>query len=263
MNEISFGITTYNGSDLLDKCLEALTNSIKHAITNVDSSLLNHQIIIHDDGSSDKNIQKIARKYDAIWFKESINKGLVRGYNVISMLSKHDIICLLDNDVSVPVNFVEELLNARIKHKDYGVLGFVSIKIDKNDFLKLGSIISKHTGDIAEGVRMAIAEPTTQLAGYCYCFFKNDWEAVNGFDERYRMFLADSDFCCMLARKLGKLSLRLNYPKVYHIGHETLYKHKELNWKEQLDKDKNVFYSKWSCSPEEIGFKLIRQCLGW
>ncbi len=253
MNKISFGIPCFNGSDLLDKCLLLLTNSIKHA-----DSLLNHQIIIYDDGSSDNNIQSITNKHCAIWIKEPMNKGLVHGYNVISKLAKHDIICLLDNDVAVPLAFVKDLLILREQQSAYGVLGFVSIKISKKDFLNLDTSLIEKSSKFN-----LISEPTTQLAGYCYSFWKDDWDAIGGFDERYRMFLADSDFCCMLASQFDKISLRINYPKVYHIGHETLYKYKELRWKEQLGKDKEVFYDKWNCEPEVLNFKLTRKCLGW
>ncbi len=242
---ITFGICCYNGSDLLDKCLLALTGSIQQA-----SNLDDYQIIIYDDGSSDDNIQIIAKKYHAIWIKEPINKGLVYGYNVVSELAKHDIICLLDNDVAVMENFVSEMLNNI--DKEYGVIGYESMPVSRFHFL------GKISFEPFLKPSLAFKTPTTQLAGYCYCFHKDDWEAIGGFDERYRMFLADSDFCCMIADKLGKISLRLNYPKVFHIEHETLYKYDELKWKEQLKKDTDYFIKKWGLTAEEMDWSIYR-----
>ncbi|KKN62426.1 hypothetical protein LCGC14_0512230 [marine sediment metagenome] len=243
---ITFGVACYNGSDFLDRCLF----SLQHSKSNED------EIIVYDDGSDDDDyLKEAAEKYDAVFIRNEENRGLVYGWNVIASNAKNDLICLIDSDVAVPKcfrNILMEDMNER-----YGVIGYESTHVNFDYFMSLDEDKLSFCPKTP-----VVKTPATQLAGYCYCFSKIDYNQVGGFDENYRMSLGDADFCCMIADKLCKISLRVNYPKVFHIENSTLGKVIKVTREQMLAREMSYFEEKWNMKPEAMEFKLIRRHFG-
>jgi len=129
-------------------------------------------------------------------------------WNKLIRRSNANFICLLNNDTIPHKGWVEKMLEVYKDKKDVGAVGCVS----------------NTAGSIQGGFKKPLKEKKIQrvnmLSGFCMLFEKSVWERVNGFDERFKLYGEDSDFC----RKIMRLELNL-YVRfdafVYHYGRKS------------------------------------------
>lgn len=139
-------------------------------------------------------------------------------WNDLIRRSDADYIILLNNDTVPSPQWADRLLEA-LKDKKVGVVG----------------AISNRAGGFQGGHKKAQEYPMVaeapQLSGFCMAFSKKVWEEVEGFDERFRLYGEDSDFCNRVKKKGYKLMIRYD-TFIYH--------HKAQSQSVAEDKGKNI-----------------------
>lgn len=83
----------------------------------------NIEVIVVDNASPNENPKSIKEKYPSIILVESVvNYGFAGGNNLGIMRARGDYVLLLNNDVVVPSNFLEPLVQKFLDHPDYGAI---------------------------------------------------------------------------------------------------------------------------------------------
>lgn len=137
------------------------------------------------------------------------DENLSTVWNRLIDKSNADYICLLNNDTVVSEGWLTELMRIFDNKKDYiGAVGPISNRA--------GGAQGGHIKPIPTAGKNGIVE-THMLSGFCLLFPKEAWQKVGGFDERFKLYGEDNDFC----RKLKKMGyhLYINYNVfIYHFG---------------------------------------------
>jgi len=136
--KIGIVIPVYNRFNYVSKCLESL-NKVQ---TSEDI-----QIYIINDGSTDENIDSLLNSFNPKWatvkiLKLPVNKGISNAIKTGLLRLKYDgcdMFINLDSDAIVKPNFIDVLLDLKLRFKDNIVSGFNTQSAD----LKTGEIRHK------------------------------------------------------------------------------------------------------------------------
>lgn len=255
MKTVTLGIPTYGGANLLNLALNSIHKSVSLA------GYSNFDVLVVDDGSPANEAKQI-RKVVKTWsdqienlrlFRGSKNMGNVARDNTIVEESEGDIIVLLDSDVIVPNRWFCSLFHFLSNNKKVGVASYLSEKVSMEQATEL--MKKRHITAIGSG---RAPERATQLASYAYGFTRESYKLTSGFDERFKYFTGDSDFCVQLAEK-GLMSYRLLYPMVYHFEHATYNTYPELKANQTMKRDVACFHKKWGASPKQTEQKFLEE----
>lgn len=230
------GISTYRGAGRLEWTLRSLQD-----LSGVKT------VVVVDDGSPHKDFVETSaivqnQTYPITLCRFTQNRGLPSTYNEILRHSEGRSVILLDDDALLPPNFLT-VLNTIFSANEVAVAGFVGDK----------TIYESSIKSLTENEKVQITgtdhppEFATELAGFCY--------AINGnlvplgdpktrFDNIYRHYIQDSDFCCQQAAA-GIPSFRFHWPRIPHKEHATLDVFSELKAQESVKSDISMFKKKW------------------
>jgi glycosyltransferase involved in cell wall biosynthesis len=100
--KISIIVPVYNEEKIIGECIEALQN--------LDYPKSNYEIIVVDDGSTDKTSQEI-KKAGQTPIISGINNGRIKARIIGAMAAKHDILLFVDSRIIVPRNLLMTLIN--------------------------------------------------------------------------------------------------------------------------------------------------------
>lgn len=113
--EVSVLIPSYNGCDMLLKCLEAV---FKHTRD------VSCEVIVIDNGSVDGTEQVVHARFPSIQLvRLPVNQGFVRACNVGAAQARGRYILLLSNDVFIENNFIKILSDFLTAHPRCGAAG--------------------------------------------------------------------------------------------------------------------------------------------
>lgn len=227
---ITASIVLYNQEiEILQKTIESFLKSpFKKRLFLIDNSIK----VISQDFIKDENVEYI--------FVDK-NIGFGKGHNLVidKLNSKYHLI--LNPDVEFKPNIFEDLINQLENFKDVAFITPKVIYPNKN----LQLICRKHPNFLSLSNRLlnfshkfrAKAEFQEQdLSQICYpefihgCFMffrTSDFKTLNGFDERYFLYMEDADICRKID-KIGKKKMYYPNVEIIHLHEKGSYKSKRL-----------------------------------
>lgn len=105
MMSVSIVIPVYNGVKLLKKFLPSVVKATKVRSNNI------IEIIVVDDASNDGSSEFIKKNFPEVKiFKHKVNRGFSASVNMGVRMAKGELICLLNQDVSVSENFLKQVI---------------------------------------------------------------------------------------------------------------------------------------------------------
>ncbi|MDD3302627.1 MAG: glycosyltransferase family 2 protein [Candidatus Gracilibacteria bacterium] len=221
--KVSIVLVNYNGKKFNIECL----NSI------LIQNYQDFEIVFVDNNSSDNSLDEVEKTFGQQInngkikiIKNNINLGFTGGNNKGVKKCKGEYICLLNNDVTVPENWLQELIDGIQKDKSLGAIG--SIILDKgyeNDIKKLYfntklKIVSTHFGDI-DTIKITENEIkndiiyTNLISGCCFMYKKEIIDFL--FPEFYFAYGEENFLSNVILLKGYKLGLSLK-SFVNHYG---------------------------------------------
>ncbi len=227
--ELSIIIVDYNSDQYLLACL----NSI------ISNSKLDFEVIIIDNNSTKdhtKEYEKVDKRIKAIRLDK--NLGFGGANNLGARKAEGEYLLLLNPDTIVPDNSIDKMLHFITSHTEVGALTCL-LGPDKDSLQKSflgrfqslsGLTIRRHNHPRIDPDKEFVY--TDIVTGAALMIKKEIFDKIDGFDERFFMYLEDDDLCKRLV-DAGYKNAVLNTAKIIH-----------LEGKSSTDKDKKNFYYK-------------------
>ncbi|MFC1709284.1 glycosyltransferase [Candidatus Omnitrophota bacterium] len=179
MNEpfVSVIVPTYNSERTIKKCIDSL----------LDIDYSNYEIIIVDDGSSDKTRKILSEHKGVIGVIESQHSGPSRCRNIAVKDAKGDFIAFTDSDCIVDRNWIKELIKGFTQERVVGVGG---IQISPNDETSFGKRVQEFfelTGFLGGYIKSGRNEELVEVSHNPSCnavYRKSAFLEIGGFDEK-------------------------------------------------------------------------------
>jgi len=199
---VSVIVPTYNEEDVIKGCLKSLDKQ----------NYKDFEVIVVDDGSTDKTLERIQdTKYGIRVFKQG-HKGAGAARNRGAKHAKGDILVFIDADMTFDKNFIKKLIDPIVKSEAIGTFS-------KEEYLANKDIVWARCWNINRGFpvdRMhPVDYPDTQKV--FRAITKKAFEKAGGFDEK-----AGYTDDWSLAERLGKEAVVAPGAVFYHKNPETL-----------------------------------------
>ena len=217
---------------------EALAESVQCALRDP----LVDELVIVDNGSRTCESQALARLAErdprVMLIEGHGNIGFARGANMGARRATGDLLVFLNPDAFLQTGCVAELVREIEGHPVPCIVGGRVLNADRTEqrgarrgeitltsaLLSLSGLARKVPGwrrfEVHwEGEALPTrAAPAPTISGACFCMRREDFEAVEGFDEGYFLHVEDVDLCWRVRRQGGSV---LFHPKaeVIHLGH--------------------------------------------
>ena len=211
--KIKIVILNYNGLAYLPDCLDSVKNI----------NYNNFEIVVIDNNSSDSSVEYMVKEHASVKIIK-IDKNLMfsGGYNYFFNQESEDCFyMILNNDTIVDSNI---LRNFMLGVDKYGVNNIYGAKImyasEPDKIWYAGGEVNLSKGLIRHiGIREKEGEEvdceTDYITGCCMFVHSSIIKKLNGFDERFSMYMEDVDFC-LRAQKKGIKCYFLKKPALYH-----------------------------------------------
>ena len=219
--------------------------ALQESVERVLSDPLVDEFVIVDNGSTGAEGARLralaARDGRVVLVTGHGNVGFARGANMGARKASGDVLVFLNPDAFLQPRCIAELareiegrpspcivggrvLNADLTEQRGARRGEITLM---NALMSLSRLAGKNAAwrryEVhweAEAVPdQAVAVPT--ISGACFCMRREDFDAVNGFDESYFLHVEDVDLCWRVREMGGRV---LFHPKaeVIHLGHTSL-----------------------------------------
>jgi len=217
MKHVEVVILNWNGLDIIKPCLESI----------LANTYSNYSVTVVDNHSDDGSLDMIKGEFPQVNLVELENNFLFSGgynrYFKMMETSQPHFILLLNNDTIVDKNLIEEFVTAASQYGDDNIFGgkiFYSDQPDKIWYAG-GSINIKMLSIYHIGIReydgpqYSIPQKTDYITGCCLFTSSKTIQYLNGFDEKFNMYVEDVDFC-MRAKKADIECYYWPHAKLWH-----------------------------------------------
>jgi hypothetical protein len=203
------------------------------------------ELVIVDNGSTSEDashLRTLAERDDRVVLLAGHgNVGFARGANLGARTAKGEALVFLNPDAFLQPGCIAELVREIVGRPVPCIVGGRVLNADRTEQrgARRGEItpmtalmsLSRLAGRVPAWRRYEVhwegevspdrvaAVPT--ISGACFCMRREDFDAVDGFDEKYFLHVEDVDLCWRVRRAGG---LVLFHPKaeVVHLGHTSL-----------------------------------------
>ena len=218
--QISVIVISFNGIEFIGDCLGSITAGL---------SGVGSEIIVIDNGSSDGTCELIERKYpEIVLIKNTGNLGFAPAVNQGLKNSSGEYILLLNQDIKIVGDAIIQLVEQLKKDDRIGVIGPKFIGFD-GVLQKSGRAFPRYRDLLYEFTGLSYLFPKSPIFGHwkmgwfdhltekeidqpmgaAMMFRKGLIDEIGLFDEQFRIFFNDVDFC---RRAKDKGYINLYYP---------------------------------------------------
>lgn len=224
-------IVNYNGVYLLKKNLKSVENT----------QYKDFDIVVVDNNSIDDSVKYLRKEFPTVKIVESNeNLGFGRGNNLgVLSYPNYDAYLFLNNDVSVPKDFLTELVNILESDKQIGVVGpkilYSAKKDGKYIINSAGMDVSKHLmgydryNKQENNPKYNIVEEVDAIMGGAFLVRREIFEKTKGFDPDMFLYYEDID----LSLRIKDLGYKLYYCGSSYVYHDHMASSKKLGIRER------------------------------
>lgn len=218
--ELSVIIVNYNGLRYLKACFDSLHEKLRG---------IAYEIIVIDNNSKDESCNYIREQYPTVVLIESTeNLGFGKGNNEAVKHAKGNYVLLLNNDTILQDNLVP-VLEYMKADGTIGALGIKMISGNENYLLSVGNFpdfwstlkmknIGKVGKDLEEANFTQSSYDVDWISGSFLLIPKKIYDAVEGFDEDYFMYVEDVDLCRKISNQGYRRIFLPNYSYIHFVG---------------------------------------------
>ncbi len=248
---ISIIIPNKDHVDDLDKCLKSIYEI---------STYKNFEIVVVENNSTEEETFRYYRQLEAvhenlrvITWKHEFNYAAIHNFAV--PYCRGEYLLLLNNDTSIITpDWMEQMLQYA-QREDVGAVG-AKLYFPDDTVQHAGVVIGMGgvAGHIFSGTpraeygyqaRLISAQDMSAVTAACMMMPKSVFEAVEGFDERFKVAFNDVDLC-MKIRSLDKKIVFTPYAELYHYESKSRGKEEETSSKmKRFQSEVSLFKEKW------------------
>ena len=246
---VSIIIPTFNGYDILKKCIDSIIKK---------TSYKNYEVIVVNNNSDDKKTIEYLTSINTlnnikvIDYNKPFNYSAINNFAVKS--AKGDVLVLLNNDTEV-INgdWLRELVSNALR-PEIGAVGAKLLYPD-DTIQHAGVVIDKfggpihvflglHGNDAGYFGRANLLQNYSAVTGACMAVRKGLYEKIDGLDENLPIAYNDVDFCIKMI-KLGYYNVYTPYAILYHYESKTRGYDDTEEKKSRLKKELDYLVNKW------------------
>lgn len=269
MKKISVIVTVYNRLEYVRNVVLSLINQTMQI----------DELILADDGSRDDVKLVIEDLFDKCQFsikhvwQEDIGFRLARSRNNGAREAEGEFLIFLDQDVILPNDFVEKVYEKRKEKRIVFCRGYQTSEEEKNkifqflnekiyDYKEIYNLAYNQT--MAEELKKIVFKDKlyrilywfklrsrgAKMVGLMFALYKNDYIAINGFDDKYKGWgQEDDDFGNRFYKYGGEVyPLKLKEEYVFHLYHPfAKSKSESLNIKYYHKRKKEISKENYKC----------------
>lgn len=220
MVKLSITIVNYNQKYFPRLCVEALKKS---------KTDFEYEVIFCDNNSRDESLdylKKTAEKGDIILTEPGKNLGYGAGMNYAAREAKGEYILILNADITVDTDTLQKLVDYLEGHKDIGMVGpklmyhngevqrscrrhfnFLDLFIKRTFLRKIWPFKKRYENYLMEDFNHMSTQEVDLVTGAFMMMPMEVFQKINGFDERYFLFMEDFDLC----RKVQEAGYKVIY----------------------------------------------------
>ena len=253
MLDLSICIVTLNASDYLSNCLRSIYHQSAHFYSEgvnpgMESpssdpppavlSMLNFEIIIVDNGSTDQTIQMLQADFPhARLIANETNTGFTHPINQALRMSSGQYKLVLNPDTIILPGALDELVEFMNSHPDVGICGPKVLNRDGSMqkacrrgvsrpwaafsyFTGLSKLFPKSKffgGYLLNYLDEDVSHEVDGVSGSCMLIRRELIEQIGYFDERFFAYQEDADYCFQ-AKKVGWKIFYLPQSQIIHYG---------------------------------------------
>jgi len=206
--KLSITIVNYNQKYFPKICVEALKKS---------KTDFEFEIIVCDNNSHDESLDYLKeahKKGDIILVEPGRNLGYGSGHNFAARKAKGKYNLILNTDITVETDTLQKMIDYMEANKDVGILGpkllyhnghvqrscrrhfmFVDLFIKRTFLRKIWPFKSRYEKYVMEDFNHESTQTVDLITGAFMLMPKDLYDEINGFDERYFLFMEDFDLC--------------------------------------------------------------------
>jgi GT2 family glycosyltransferase len=240
---VSIIILNWNGLDVLEPCLKAVTKTIEG---------IDYEIIVYDNGSSEKGVHEVVANFPKVkLYKSNINYGFAGGNNRAAKNASGKYIVFLNNDTLPQAGWLSAMTALAERDSAIGLIG-AKIMNDNGTIQYAGAYFDPSINSYAGPFRAYPKNyPPAQITRDCEIYIacavliKNSlFNQIDGFDERYFQGYEDADICLKI-REAGYRVVYCPEAEVIHFA-ETSTKRLDIKLRRRIKrKNAQIFFGKW------------------
>lgn len=232
--DLSIIILNYKTKELVEKNV----SSIEHSCLNIA-----HEIIIIDNCSPDNSYEVLSRKYPGYTVRKTQkNVGFAAGMNIGIRQAKGRYILIANPDIQFGPKIIESMVEYMDEHREIGLLGPKLLNPDgtiqwsclhfpsfftpifRRTVLGHFSFAKKHIASyLMKDHDHKTIQPVDWMIGACMMARKKAINSVGLFDEKYFLYIEDTDWCRRFWKK--------GYHVVYYPREVVIHNHPRLSAK--------------------------------
>ncbi len=242
---ISIVILTYNQLEYTKLTIDSIRRNTK----------LPYELIVVDNASSDGTVEYLKSQKDIHAIFNEENLGFPAGCNEGIEASTGDYILLLNNDVIVPKEWLEGLVECAQSSPRIGIVGPMSNRISGYQLeQKVGYRKVSQVQDFAAKYRRKNRKrwiEVPRVAGFCMLIKRDLIDRIGGLDTAFGMGNCEDDDFCVRARLAGYGTVVAGDVFIHHFGSVSFGKDGLEKYKEFIRVNELVFKEKWGVTPLE------------
>lgn len=226
---LSVVIPNYNGAHFLPDCLKSIITASKN-------QLLNLEIIIVDNGSTDDSLLQIKKLNHSLkienWHLKIIqntsNLGFASAVNQGIQAAEGDSVMIINNDLTLHPQWFAQMIPVILQNKDPKVTTFFGLVLNKDgtkieseglEFFYRGKALNTNNGHPYLSSNPYTLRPYLiwGASASVVIYHKQTIQAIGLFDPDFFAYEEDVDLALRL-RKLGYLTLYIPTAISYHLG---------------------------------------------
>lgn len=218
--KLSVIIVNYNGISFLEECFNSLENNLIG---------ISYEIIVVDNDSQDESCNFIKNHFPKVKLIESNqNLGFGKANNLGVQNAIGETILLLNNDTILLDNLLPAIETLYSK-PEIGIVAINMLDANKNFLSAVGrfpspfklikiSFLNDNRKVFKTGIFNEVLYEVDWVSGSFMLLKKADFEAVNGFDSDYFMYIEDVDLCKKLEKIGKKCVFRADLNYIHFVG---------------------------------------------
>lgn len=264
MSNVLVGVPTYSGADtLLAWCLQGIRNRTTDKTP--------FDLFVVDDSGKPEHARRASatcQQFGAQLLVHTQNRGVAASWNTLARAGSHEHVILLNDDFIVSPGWVDAMSYFLAENPTAGSAGYFAFFIKQDDVPHL--ISGPEASVTPRDPFTKVPKPSelaqrdgTHVPGRCmappgcgFGFRRSVFDAVGGFDERYKSFYEEADWGTACA-KLGYPAYSLQWPFCYHIWSATFGQSPDLQPSARMTQSRAAYIKKWGSHTEETHAKFM------